>query len=601
MRKICWKRLCAFMLALLLALTGLSGAFADEEEKTFISLSDYWNQKNGGEDPEPEPGGDDEPLYNTAYQMTEDDIFRMNGGDAAVLYTDGYLTFLRGRYCEEKVTDAEEAVASLSGMASLLGLGRGAEFYAVFVQTNSYGYTCYTFMQRYGDLTLQNAVLKVITDPEGYTAGLISSFTPNVGFAPENEVSITPEEAVSVVRDLYPEEEMTYFPQYTRQTSVTIGGVAYHAWAVFTTYPAGRTAPDGRAYIEHLVAYDGTYLMYMAVSSPEELVLGDNAQNALSLEWFEGMEPDTYTGTVTLHDGTVREITVPVVRDRDGVYYLADAQRHILLTDCYSYLYDGYRYAPFTSADNTGWPEHYLLTYESYIKVYDFYASYGYRSVDGFGVPMLILTDYCDEFGDPVNNACYMGISAGWALFAASTLNDFGESVDVCAHEFTHGVTTYAMAGDLYENQPGAVNEALSDIMGNLCEMLLGETEDTEWLLAETSGWTVRSMSFPWAYEQPVSIGGLFYEEEAEEPTVYNDLGGVHTNSSLVAHVAWQLCMQGMSLNDAFCLWMDAIDLLTPYSGYREVHQALLFAAEMRGMDVMWLGRIEMACEQAGF
>ena len=54
------------------------------------------------------------------------------------------------------------------------------------------------------------------------------------------------------------------------------------------------------------------------------------------------------------------------------------------------------RFVPWTSDDNTSWPEHYLMAYENYIKVYDFYKSYGLESVDGFGSPLLILTDYCD-------------------------------------------------------------------------------------------------------------------------------------------------------------------------------------------------------------
>ncbi|MFR5150968.1 MAG: hypothetical protein ACLTER_16730 [Ruminococcus sp.] len=55
--------------------------------------------------------------------------------------------------------------------------------------------------RRYGDLTLENAVLKIILDPQGYTAGLVSCFTPNVGMAPEEESSITAKEAEQIVRN----------------------------------------------------------------------------------------------------------------------------------------------------------------------------------------------------------------------------------------------------------------------------------------------------------------------------------------------------------------------------------------------------------------
>ena len=45
---------------------------------------------------------------------------------------------------------------------------------------------------------------------------------------------------------------------------------------------------------------------------------------------------------------------------------------------------------------------------------------------------------------------------------------------------------------------------------------------------------------------------------------------------------------------DAFCLWKEVINLLTPYSGFREVHHALVFAAEIMQMDVKWMGMIHI-------
>ena len=41
---------------------------------------------------------------------------------------------------------------------------------------------------------------------------------------------------------------------------------------------------------------------------------GDNVQMEMALSYFEGLSADTYTGEVTLHDGTKKTITVPVAR-----------------------------------------------------------------------------------------------------------------------------------------------------------------------------------------------------------------------------------------------------------------------------------------------
>lgn len=609
--------------------SGLSDSKSEQNDPEYEAVPDA--NADGSSDSIFDDTSDDTSgkQYNRAYQMTEDDILALNNGNATILYSEeGYLSFLRGKYYEEKVLNAEDGIQSLNGMATMLGLTKGAEFFAVYSESNVFGYTFYIYQQRYGDLTLENAVLKVIVGPDGYTAGLVSSFTPNVGMAPENEKAVTAGEAQEIVRSVFEGEPLHIYEDYTRQTSVTVQGVAYHAWAVFTDMPAtleddpesgnagqspndngGQTGrkkpPQERPYMEHLVAYDGSYLMHLPVSSPEELVLGDNAQAALPLEWFEGKEADTWTGMVTTHDGSQKKISVPVVRDEAGTYYLADAQRHILLTDYRAYVYD-HSYQPRTSDDNSGWPDRYLLVYDTMIRVYDFFAEYGMISVDGFGAPILIMTDYADALGTPIDNACFQGFTAGWALFAFSALNDFGESLDVVAHEFTHGITTYALGGDLYINESGALNEALSDILGNLCERMIREenvrenNQESGWEIGEDSGQVIRDMSFPWLYGQPVMVGGRYYAPEEPNPNLGNDFGGVHTNSSIIAHIAWELSSLGLSDEDSLRLWTDAINFLTPYSGYKQMHYALEFACEMRGLDIEWFGKLHMVFEQAG-
>lgn len=546
-----------------------------------------------------------EPDDHGVRQLTEDDIAQMNDGRYGILYSDqGYITFLQGRYYDGKVENFEDGIKSLWGMASLLGLSRGSEFYAVYAMKNAKGYTYYTYQQRYGDLTLENAVLKVIVDPEGNAVGLVSSFVPNVGIAPKEESSITAEEALEVVRGRYPGEELRFYPEETRQTStVAPDGVAMHCWAVFTNLPRQFSEVEGPAYMEHIVSYEGEYLFYISVSSPQEMVYGEDVQVENALKWFDGLEADTYTGVVTKHDGTQKEVTVPVAYDPEaGVYYLADPERHILLTDYLTYA-SSFSYKPFTSKDNTGWPDVWLLTYDSYIKVYDFYQETGLWSTDGFGRPILIMTDWVEDTAphNPVRNAAFMGYINGWALFAASTAGYYGECLDVIGHEFTHAVTEYSMAGWKYLNEPGALNEALSDVMGNLIEMMLGETEDTQWLIAEHSDITLRNMSYPWQYNQPITIGGEYYLSPVMKPSDRNDNGGVHTNSSLINIIAWKLHAAGMDPMEEFLLFREAGNLLTPDSGFQEMQAALIFAVVVLDMEKTWVGRIMMYCEEAGY
>ena len=58
-------------------------------------------------------------------------------------------------------------------------------------------------------------------------------------------------------------------------------------------------------------------------------------------------------------------------------------------------------------------------------------------------------------------------------IFMLSPMGYGGEmnlpaALDVMSHEYTHCVTTSTMNSNLYEDDYGAINEAMSDIMGNL-------------------------------------------------------------------------------------------------------------------------------------
>ena len=108
-------------------------------------------------------------------------------------------------------------------------------------------------------------------------------------------------------------------------------------------------------------------------------------------------------------------------------------------------------------------------------------------------------------------------------------------------------------------------------------------------------------MSNPWLYNQPCAIYDLYYYPESEEPDMENDYGGVHINSSLIGYVGYRICEEGVPMDQAFGLWMGVLRMMTPKSGYDDVHEALKFAADIRGMDSNWQNKIDEICEAAGY
>ena len=144
------------------------------------------------------------------------------------------------------------------------------------------------------------------------------------------------------------------------------------------------------------------------------------------------------------------------------------------------------------------------------------------------------------------------------------------------AHEFTHGIREYSLGGDLYENKTGAIHEAYSDIIGNICEMELKATGDSLWKIGETCGRTLRNMSSPNDYCQPSFCGDRFYLEETDFPSEQNDQGGVHINSGILGNIAFQIAEMGLSYEEQYWLWMKSNELLTPLSDYDDICAALM-------------------------
>ena len=533
------------------------------------------------------------------YQMTMDDIQALNPGSTVIdIYNnDGYLSLLVGKFYEGKVTNMEEGIESILGMATMLGFGKGCAFYCIYKShNNNNGYTFYTYQQRYGGYTLRNATLRVAVDPEGYTAGLSCSFIPNVGTESQDPV-ISAKKAEQIVRQEYASLNLNVYSGRTVRMALPFLNRIFNCWVVYTDNPYA-TASFDMPYLEHFVTTDGIYLRNM----PVNVFAGDRDTALGNTSYFDVMTVETYRTKVILEDGSERSIEVPVSYNaNDGKYYLMDPSRKIAVAQYYDFNYLDYSLNFVTSDTIDGWSQNNLLAYANYIIMYDFYADYGIRSVDGFETPILITVGWCDGNHNPVDNACFYGLINGWACFGVSDINHMSDCLDFVGHEYTHGYTSQSMQGSLYENATGAINEAYSDIIGNLAEMSLGYTEDTDWLIGEKTGTPYRSMSNPNEYSQPAFVGDRFYKAAVLAPdSDLNDNGGVHDNCSLLGHIAWKMDQTGLSRAKQISMWLMAVEMLTPCSDYSDLHGALLFSMKINGLKE-YGPAMNAAFEEAGF
>ena len=577
-----------------------------------------------GETGSQETESSEAPVYP---QLTAEDIVRLDEGDAELIYDeDGRVTFIRGRYSPEKVENYEDAVESLNYVATLLGLTNGALFFCVYAGVDyTTGYTYYLFLQRDGDVTVVNASIKIYVDPEGYTAALSCSFRPSTGVREETAGRITAKEAEQIVRETWP--GLTVYPDATRQAGVMQNEQNIHVWSVFSDNPGLRTGDSDLPYLQHFVSYNGDYLMNLPCATMKEPLLERNdALERRARAMFDGYEKEIWKGEVTLHDGSRKALEVPVARSpEDGRYYLMDLDRKILVADYPEAVYGSGDLLISSSDSNGGWNEKELLAMYNIGRVYDYYADHGLYSVDGSGIPIAILSGVCEADGTPVDNAFFNGFRDGFGVFAISDINNSVECLDIMGHEFTHGISSYSMGGSSYVNEQGAINEAFSDIMGNLCELTYGindrsiaEGKTTEqfaltglslrgssgdpdpktgdWRIGETGGKVYRDMSNPVAYRQPAFAGDAYYCLPTRHSNASgNDYGGVHENSSLLGSIAWVMNEHGLSYEEQYSLWMTAMNMMTPASDYDDILQAMIFARKSYG----WEDEIDTWLEEA--
>ena len=114
-------------------------------------------------------------------------------------------------------------------------------------------------------------------------------------------------------------------------------------------------------------------------------------------------------------------------------------------------------------------------------------------------------------------------------------------SLDVVAHELTHGVTEYS-SNLIYRNESGALNESFSDMMASGAEFFFQRTGNAsmqaDYLLAEDiiRPGGLRSMANPGAFGDPDHYSRRF--------TGADDNGGVHVNSG-IPNQAFYLAIEG--------------------------------------------------------
>ena len=150
---------------------------------------------------------------------------------------------------------------------------------------------------------------------------------------------------------------------------------------------------------------------------------------------------------------------------------------------------------------------------------------------------------YCDSCGRDRLGMMVYGEGSGPAVVVSggvrSAVRNFAGSLDVVAHELTHGVTAHS-SNLLPLNEAGALNEAFSDMMGTSVEFFT-RPASANYIMGDNLTSTFVP-GFQRSLQDPLSLGTP--DHYSIRRTDSADNGEVHNNSTIPSH-AFYLAIEG--------------------------------------------------------
>jgi Zn-dependent metalloprotease len=206
--------------------------------------------------------------------------------------------------------------------------------------------------------------------------------------------------------------------------------------------------------------------------------------------------------------------------------------------------------------------------FEAFGIIREFYKTVLDRnSIDNNGMRLNGYVHYDTAF----NNAFWDGLQMVFGDGDGVIFKNFTNSLDVFGHELAHGVTQFT-AGLEYQDEPGALNESVSDVFGSLVKQwrMKQTVDQADWLIGadimvpprEGFAKALRSMADPGsAYNTP----DLGKDPQPDNYKRYDhrtsDHGGVHVNSGIPNKAFYEVAktIGGYAWEAAGHIWYESL------------------------------------------
>jgi Zn-dependent metalloprotease len=226
------------------------------------------------------------------------------------------------------------------------------------------------------------------------------------------------------------------------------------------------------------------------------------------------------------------------------------------------------------------------------------------RSIDDHGMSIDSTVHYREDPDEGYDNAFWNGRQMIYGDGDEVLFAPFTRSLDVIAHELTHGVTQFE-AALVYHKQPGALNESFSDVFGSMVKQwhLQQTVAQADWLIGRelvlpgvqsgsSAPAALRSMKAPGtAYDDP-RIGrdpqpGHMSGFHRLPDTRNGDNGGVHVNSGIPNRAFYLACTHlgaAHSWDQAGPIWYETLRALHSRSRFVDAARTTVtFADQLFG------------------
>ena len=421
-----------------------------------------------------------------------------------------------------------------------------AELVLVRRHTDELGRTHLRFRQQYQDVPVWPADILVHLNPAGHVDVMNGAFVPT-----PKELSTTPvlDEATAV--------------EYAR-TGLTDGAEAEVTASELIIYAPGDTPPRLAWKLELAIGLTAQWLVVIDAVNGDELT----AYNQVMHQSYSDIGVDLFGMPQQLNVwwqddffwmiDTSKNMFDPAAQGlhgwiQRGAIWVRDAQNQEILIDAPVVYRD-----PSSQGDRSSFPPDAVSAAYNLSETYDYYSErHGRKSfdedVDDDGVKDGASIHAIVRYGENYKNAFWI---PGSNLIVFGDGRPFAGALDIVGHELTHGVIEHS-ANLLYQDQPGALNEAFADIFGEMIEAKKKEEEGEgppDWItgrdLARPSpgspdlGRPVRNLKNPEAFL--THFGRPYPKKMSDFFHIQEDNGGVHINSTIIGH-AFYLLAEGLN------------------------------------------------------